>query len=129
MLTRFEYPISIVVDNAKLFCSLNISKFCMKHGTALRHSSNYYPQGNGQVESTPKNLVRIMKKMVENNKRCWDTKRKYDLWADRITTNQDTRNTFFEFVYGTRVSFPINIQIHVYQFMRNLDIDQESLKA
>jgi hypothetical protein len=33
----------------------------------IRYSANYYPQGNKVAESTNKNLVRILKKMVADN--------------------------------------------------------------
>ncbi|KAH9325740.1 hypothetical protein KI387_005918, partial [Taxus chinensis] len=48
----------------------------------LAHASDYYPQGNGQAESSNKNLVSIIRKLVESNQRMWH-KSLYDtLWAD-----------------------------------------------
>lgn len=41
--------------------------FCYDHGISLAHSPNYYPQGNGQAESSNKNLINIMKKLVSED--------------------------------------------------------------
>ena len=63
IITRFGVPSKIVTDNAKAFCSAEVSSFCFKYGIILSHSSDYYPQGNGQAESSNKNLMTIVKKM------------------------------------------------------------------
>lgn len=39
---------------------------------ALAHSANYFPQGYGLAESSNKNLIRIIKKVVGENKRSWN---------------------------------------------------------
>jgi transposase InsO family protein len=75
----------ITTDNAKAFSYAELSSFCFDYGIILSHSSNYYPQGNGLVESSNKNLMAIIKKTVGDNKKSWDNKLKYALWADRIT--------------------------------------------
>jgi transposase InsO family protein len=47
IITRFGVPSKIVTDNAKAFCSTEMSSFCFKYGIILSHASDYYPQGNG----------------------------------------------------------------------------------
>ena len=48
-------------DNASYFSGNAMTKFSLKKGFKLKYSANYYPQGNGLVESTNKNLIRITK--------------------------------------------------------------------
>ena len=79
------------------------------------HSSNYYPQGNGLVESSNKNLVRLLKRMVGENKRSWDSILKYALWADRATVKRITGKYSFKLVCGQNCKLPINLQIPVYE--------------
>lgn len=67
IMVRFGVPQKIVVDNATNFSSTKISLFCYDHGISLAHASDYYPQGNGQAESSNKNLINIMKKLVSEN--------------------------------------------------------------
>ena len=100
ILTRFGCPKKITADNGPTFRSLELSTFCMNQGIVLSHSSNHYPQGNGLVESNNKNLIAIMKKIVGDNKRTWDTQIKYVLWIDRIFVKHVTGKSFFELVYG-----------------------------
>eukprot|EP00253_Pinus_taeda_P017139 PITA_17139 len=90
IITRFSVPAKITTDNARAFSSLEFSSFCFKYGIILSHSSNYYPQGNGLAESSNKNLITIIKKIVGDNKKSWDSKIKYALWADRITKKKST---------------------------------------
>ena len=37
----------------------------------LHYYANYYPQGNELVESTNKNIIRILKKIVIENQISW----------------------------------------------------------
>ena len=80
-------------------------------------SSHYYPQGNVLVESSNKNLLCIIKRIVEDNKRSWDNKLKYALWADHITKKCATEKSPFELVYGLDVVFPINLRLSVYKLL------------
>lgn len=60
-----------MVDNATNFSSAEISFFYYDRGISLSHSSNYYPQGNGQAKSSNKNMINIMKKLVSENFKDW----------------------------------------------------------
>jgi transposase InsO family protein len=117
IITQFGVPANITTDNAKAFSSTELSSFCFKYGIVLSHSSNYYPQGNGLVESNNKNLMNILKKIVGDNKRSWDNKIKITLWADRITKKSSTWKSHFELVYGLDATLPVHSKIPVYQFM------------
>lgn len=80
---------------------------CDSMGIKLVHSTSYYPQGHGLAESSNKSLIRIIKKLLEDNKRNLDSKLKYALWADKMTTKKSTGNSPFKLVYGTEAIFPI----------------------
>jgi hypothetical protein len=60
--------------------------------------------------------MNIIKKVVGENKRSWDSKIKYALWADRITIKASTGRTPFELVYGLEAKLPLNIQIPILHF-------------
>ena len=66
---KFGVPQKIILDNATYFSSKDISLFYYEHRVSLAHSSVYFPQGNGQSESSNKNFVAIIKKLVSNNSR------------------------------------------------------------
>lgn len=119
----------LTTDNAPAFSKIEMSTFCMNHGITLSHSSNYYPQGNGLAESSNKNLIRLLKRMVGENKKSWDVKLKYALWADRTTVKRITGKSPFELVYGQDCRLPINLQIPVYELLQQCTSDTEAMQG
>jgi hypothetical protein len=129
IITRFGVPFEITTDNDKALSSLALAEFCFKYGIVLSHSSNYYLQGNRLAESSTKNLMNIIKKVVGENKRSWDSKLKYALWEDRITTKTSKGRTPFELVYGLEAKLPMNLQIPIFHFAQQYTIDGETIKG
>lgn len=108
---RFGVPQKIVLNNATNFSSEEISLFYYEHSVSLAHSSDYFPQGNGQAEFNNKNLVAIIKKLVSDNSQDWH-KRLYEaLWVDQITPKRAIGMVPFELVYGigAQVSLPLEL--------------------
>ena len=83
-----------MTDNAKAFKSKAMGAFCEKNGILLKHSTPYYPQGNGLAESSNKNIIQSIRKLLKHNKRSWDSMLKYALWADRITVKKKWNFSF-----------------------------------
>jgi hypothetical protein len=79
----------------------------------LVHSTPYYPQGNGLAESSNKILIKIIKKMLEEKKKAWDSKLKFSLWADRVTTKRSLGLSPFQQVYGFEAIFPSQLALPV----------------
>ena len=67
ILIRFGVLMKLVMDNVAYFSSAEITKFCYNNNIHLSHSSDYFPQGNGQANMSNKNLINIMKKLVFKN--------------------------------------------------------------
>ena len=76
-----------------------------------------YPQGNGLAESSNKILVRIIKKLLEDNKKAWHAKLKFAVWADRVSTKKSIGTSPFQLVYGTDVIFPASLGTPVMKFL------------
>ena len=74
-----------MTNNAQAFKSAKLENFCQNYNIQLTHSTPYYPQGNGLAESSNKSLVRIIRKLMADNKRNWDTQLVYALWVDRVS--------------------------------------------
>jgi ribonuclease HI len=113
ILARFGCPSKIVTDNASPFRSEPLVKFCEQFGISLTHSTPYYPQGNGLAESSNKSLIKLIKKLLEDNKRAWDSKLKFALWADRVTTKKSLGLSPFQLVYGIEAVFPTQLALPV----------------
>jgi transposase InsO family protein len=119
----------ITTDNASVFRSVELMTFCSQYNITLAHSTNYYPQGNGLAESSNKNLIRIIKKVVGENKRAWDGCLKFALWADRITKKRAIGKSPFELVYGLDVVLPVNLRLPVYKLLEEFTTNQQALQA
>lgn len=63
IITRFGLPSTLMFDNSSYFSGDVMVEFYLKF--KLKYSANYYPQGDELAESTKKNLIRIIKWIVE----------------------------------------------------------------
>jgi hypothetical protein len=121
IIARFGCPSRIVTDNAASFKSEPLIKFCEQFQISLIHSTPYYPQGNGLAESSNKSLIKIIKRLLEDNKRAWDSKLKFSLWADRVTTKKSLGTSPFQLVYGAEAVFPTQLALPVAKFFQDYE--------
>ncbi|KAH9289992.1 hypothetical protein KI387_034109, partial [Taxus chinensis] len=101
---------------------MKLSEWAVKNGVYLKTSSNYYPQGNGLAESSNKNLIRIIKRTMETNKRTWHTQLKTALWADRITPKRAIGNSPFVLVYGREAKLPLSLELPSLELAHQLEV-------
>jgi len=59
--------IGLAPEEKLAFVHQRLTEFSLKRGFNLKYSANYYPQGNEFVESTNKNLIRIIKRTIDQN--------------------------------------------------------------
>lgn len=111
IITRFGVPSCLVFYNATYFSSLKIVEFALKHNINLKYSSNYYPQGNGVAESTNKNMLQIIKKIVAEHQRDWHNALDITLWDDRVTPRVSLGTSPYVLVYGKESILPPNIYL------------------
>jgi len=69
IIIRFGVLVKLITDNAMCFRSGEFVDFCNKYGIDLSHTSPYHPQGNGQAESSNKSLMKIIKRIMDKNKK------------------------------------------------------------
>jgi hypothetical protein len=55
---------------------------------------------------------------LTDNKKSWDSKLKYALWANRISTKKSLGTSPFHLVYGIDVVFPTHLGIPVLKFLQ-----------
>jgi hypothetical protein len=106
IITRFGIPESLVFNNAKYFSSLKLIEFSLEKNIKVKYSVNYYPKGNGLVDSTNKNLIKILKKIVNDHQRNWHLALHNSPWADRVTRKPYIGNSPFYLVYGKEAIVP-----------------------
>lgn len=87
-------------------------------------SLNYYPQGNGLAKSSNKNLIRIMRRKIEDNQRSWYAKLKIALWADRITPKRVVGNSPFMLFYGREAKLHISLEFPSLELAYQLEVEE-----
>ena len=75
------------------------------------------------VESSNKRLVRITKKLLEDNKKAWHAKLKFALWADKVSTKKSIGTSPFQVVYGTDAIFPASLGSPVMKYLQEQAIE------
>lgn len=129
IVSRFGTPSTIISDNAKSFVGGQIGPWEMDHNIYLSTSSNYYPQGNGLAESSNKNLIRIMKRTIEDNQRAWHKKLITTLWVDRITPKRSVGNSPFMLVYGREARLPISLEFPSLELAHQLELIEDDVMS
>jgi hypothetical protein len=114
--------------------SNELFEFCHKYGITTSYSSPYHPQGNGQAKSSNKNLLKIIKRMLDNNKKAWDTKLNLVVRDEKITLKKSTCYSSYNLVYGKEAMLPLNNLLTVYMFMieeflKDIDFMEERINA
>jgi hypothetical protein len=57
--------------------------------------------------------------LLEDNKKAWDSKLKFSLWNDRVTTKSSLGLSPFQLVYGVEVVFPSQLALPVEKFFQD----------
>ncbi|RYA42775.1 DDE-type integrase/transposase/recombinase, partial [Enterobacter cloacae complex sp. GF14B] len=106
IITRFGCPFEIVSDNGTHFINEVIRELTTTFMISHHKSTPYYPQANGQAESTNKTLISILTKTVEAHRTDWDLKLTSALWAYRTAYKVAINCTPFKMVYGQEAVMP-----------------------
>ena len=62
-------PFFLVCDSGSCFESIFLSEWALDNQVIIKFSSNYHPQWNSMLESTNKNLIIVIKKMLKENQK------------------------------------------------------------
>jgi hypothetical protein len=115
----------MIFDNGPIFISRKLTLFLNKFGVKHFTSSTYYPQGNGQVISTNKNMVKILKKIIKDKPYHCNTLLTYALWEDHTTKKTSTNHTPFQLLYGQEAIMHVDIELTSLR----LTLQEEDLKS
>jgi hypothetical protein len=58
-------------------------------------------------------------KLLEDNEKAWDSKLKFSLWDDRVTTKRSLGFSHFHLVYGVEAIFPTYLSFPVETILQN----------
>jgi transposase InsO family protein len=97
---RFGIPQTITTDRGSVFISEEFRKFAADMGIKLIRSSPYYAQANGQAEASNQNLIKLIKRKIDEHPRLWHKVLSKALWAHRISCHGATKTSPCHLVYG-----------------------------
>ncbi|XP_028060408.1 uncharacterized protein LOC114264016 [Camellia sinensis] len=108
---RFGIPESIIMDNGQPFRSDALNKLFAKYKIKNNHSSRYHAPANGLAEVFNKTLCKILKNMVDKNKKAWHEKLQEALWAYRTSHRTPTQATPYSLVFRGEAVLLLEVQI------------------
>jgi hypothetical protein len=95
--------------------------FALEKGIKLKYSASYYPQENGLVELTNKNLIKIIKRTVYENHKNWHNPFLNALWDDRATPKDSNSPLFL--VYEREEILPPHVLLPSLQLSHKVQED------
>ena len=129
IIAKFGCPKILVSDRGAHFINDVIREMTERFQIDHRKTTPYHPQTNGQTERVNGILVSILRKMVRDSKRDWDTKLTAALWAYRTTFKVTTQATPFSLVYGIEATLPIEFEVKSLRVAVDARLtDKQSLK-
>lgn len=67
--------------------------------------------------------MKVIKRMIEKNKKVWDSKMQLALWVDRTIVKKVIGQSPFNLVYGVEAKIPHNKLIKMYKFVQEYNDD------
>ena len=109
----------------KMFTREEINYFAVDYGIQLIISIPFYAQANKQEEASNKVLIRILKKMLEENPRDWQRILSKTLWAYKTSKRSSTGVNPFSLVYGQDTVLPMKVVVPSLRVFRKNDLTSQ----
>lgn len=93
------------------FKNQDVEEICSRFHTKHHFSTPYYPQGNGQVETSNKYILKILEKTINEVGRDWHVQLNPSLWAYGTSIHTPTGATPYSLVYGSKALLPIEVEL------------------
>jgi len=123
---RFGVPKAIVSDHGTHFCNRSKGVLLQKYGVAHKLSTPYHSQTNGQAKISNREIKRIMKKIVQPNRKDWSNRLEDALWAHRTTYKAHIGMSPYQVVFGKPCHLLLEIKHRAYWAVKscNFSLDQ-----
>ena len=120
--SRFGFPRAIITDGGSHFTNSHFRTLLRKYGVHHRSTTPYYPQANGQVEVSNREVKNILKKIICTDGRDWAAKLPDAPWAYRTAFKTPIGMSTFRLIYGKPCHLPIKLEHRAYWAIKNLNL-------
>ena len=103
---RLGTSLTIMTDQGSMFVLEEFGEFAASMGIKLLNSSPYYAQANGQAEASNKEIIKLIKRKIEEQPKKWHTTLNEALWAYRMSCHGATKVSPYQLVYGHEAVLP-----------------------
>jgi transposase InsO family protein len=127
---HFSTPRIWISDGGTHFTGKTFKKCFSKLGIEHRVSTAYYPQTNGQAETSNMQLNTILNKTIEKGGKDWSKNLDGALWAYRTAFKTPIGMTPYHFIYGKACHLSVELEHKSYWAIKemNLDLDAAVVK-
>jgi hypothetical protein len=80
------------------------------------------------AESSNKSLIRTIKKLLQENKKAWNTKLVFALWANRVSTKKSIGTSPFQLVYGVDAIFLASLAMPIMKYVQEEDSEPNPIQ-
>jgi transposase InsO family protein len=87
----FNIPQTLTIDQGSSFMSYQVREFIESLKIKLLSSSSYYAHANGQVESSNKTLIKLIKKKIDEHLKRSHEVLSEALWVHHISKHRKQR--------------------------------------
>lgn len=124
IIQRYGIPKKITTDNRLNLNNKVMDEVCGNFKIEHHNSSPYRQKMNDTVETTNKNIKKIIQKMVKPYK-DWYEMLPFALHVYRTSVCTSTRTTHFSLVYGIEVVLLIEVDIPSLRFLMETKLEEE----
>ena len=111
---RYGFPRAIISDGGSHFNNAHFRALLKKYGVHHHVTTPYYPQENGQVEVSNREVKTILKKIIHPNGKDWAHKLLDALWAYQTAYKTPMGMSPFWLIFGKVCHLLIELEHQAY---------------
>ncbi|XP_070054125.1 uncharacterized protein [Nicotiana tomentosiformis] len=123
---KFSTPRAISSDGGTHFCNRAFARLLEKYGVRHKVATPYYPQTNGQVKVSNREIKSVLTKTVNTTRTDWAKKLDDALWAYRTSFKILIGMSPYKLVFGKVYHLPVELEHKALWALRQLNLNMET---